>query len=71
MRTARAMSCAPQSLGMKPEAPAAFAAPGEIRPAPLRSAAPCVSGERSRSCWQISGPDSSPMNRSTSATSGL
>jgi hypothetical protein len=34
IRTAREMSAAPQSLGMKPEAPAAFAAPGEIRPAP-------------------------------------
>jgi len=70
MRTAREMSAAPQSLGIKPEAPAAFAAPGEIRPAPLISST-LVVGDRSRSCWLISGPDSSPMNRSTSATSGL
>ena len=69
VRTACAMSSAGQSLGMKPEAPAALAEPGEILPAPeIRSTR--VLGERLRNCSQISGPDSEPMNRSTNATCG-
>ena len=69
MRTAPAMSAAGQSLEMKPAAPAARAAFGEIRPAPeIISTLVCGEIERSRS--QISAPDSWPTNRSTSATCG-
>ena len=69
MRTAPAMSAAGQSLEMKPEAPAARAALGEIRPAPeISRTLSC--GESLSSCAQISAPDSWPTKRSTSATCG-
>src|SRR3954454_15151771 len=63
------MSAAGQSLSTKPDAPAARAAPGEMRPAPEMSRTP-QPGHASRSCSAISGPDSSPTKSSTSATSG-
>ena len=69
MCTASAISWAGHSLGTKPEAPAARAALGEIRPAPEMSRTR-VAGDCSRRRSQISAPDSSPMNRSTSATCG-
>ena len=70
MRTARATSPAAQSLETKPDAPAARAALGEIRPAPEISSTR-VTGEAARRRSQTSAPDSSPRNRSTSATCGL
>ena len=68
MRTAPAMSAAGQSLEMKPAAPAARAALGEIRPAPISST--LIEGDAARRRSQISAPDSCPTNRSTSATCG-
>ncbi len=69
MRTAPAMSAAGQSLEMNPDAPAARAALGLMRPAPeISSTFRC--GESASSCAQISAPDSWPTNRSTSATCG-
>ena len=69
IRTAPAMSAAGQSLEMKPAAPAARAALGEMRPAPEISST-FVFGTRKRRRSQISAPDSWPTNRSTSATCG-
>ena len=69
MRTAPAMSAAGQSLEMKPDAPAALAALGLMRPAPEISRT-LMRGLSAISCWQISAPDSWPTNRSTSATCG-
>ena len=70
IRTAPAMSAAGQSLEMKPAAPAARAALGEIRPGAgdhqhVRAAARPRAGAR-----RSSAPDSWPTNRSTSATCG-
>ncbi len=69
MRTSRAISPAGQSLEMNPEAPAARAALAEIPPAPEISRTRGA-GASARSRSQISGPDSLPRNRSTSATCG-
>src|SRR3954452_15850359 len=69
MPTARTISWLDQSFETKPEAPAALAALFEMRPAPEMSStrgAGCSWRRRS----QISAPDSSPTNRSTSATRG-
>src|SRR4051794_29486234 len=69
MRTARTISVLDQSFETKPDAPAARAALFEMRPAPEISrtrGAGCSCRKRS----QISAPDSSPTNRSTSATRG-
>ena len=57
IRTAPAMSAAGQSLEMKPAAPAARAALGEMRPAPEISST-FSRGESASSCAQISAPDS-------------
>ena len=59
IRTAPAMSAAGQSLEMKPDAPAALAALGLIRPAPEISST-FTRGFWASSCAQISAPDSWP-----------
>ena len=70
MRTARTTSAAPQSLETKPDAPAARATAGEIRPAPeMRRTR--RSGWTRRSSSATSAPDSPARKRSTSATCGL
>ena len=63
------LRAAGQSLRTKPDAPAARAAPGEIRPAPEMSST-LVIGDSERSRSQISAPDSWPTKRSTRATCG-
>src|SRR3954454_18204299 len=68
-RTARTISWLDQSFDTNPDAPAAFAALLDMRPAPeISSTRGAGCSWRSRS--QISAPDSSPTNRSTSATRG-
>ena len=69
IRTARATSRASQSLETKPEAPAARAAAGDIRPAPEISSTR-VDGDALRIESHTSAPDSPARNRSTRATSG-
>ncbi len=69
---AAAEAPAPRKRGRprkNPEAPAARATDGEIRPAPeIRST--LVSGETSRIREQVAAPDSGPSKRSIRATSG-
>jgi len=68
--TARATSRASRSLVTNPDAPAARAAAGDIRPAPeIRSTR--VEGDALRIESHTSAPDSAARNRSTSATCGL
>jgi hypothetical protein len=69
IRTAIATSCAGQSFDTNPVAPAAFAACGEIQPAPEISSTR-VFGDSRRIASHSSAPDSSPRKRSTSATCG-
>ena len=69
MRTALITSAASQSLGTKPDAPAARAAAGDSQPAPEISST-LVAGWRSRSVEHSSAPELSPMNRSITATCG-
>ena len=69
IRTAIATSCAGQSFETNPAAPAAFAAWGEIQPAPEISRMR-VRGDSRLIASHSSAPDSSPRNRSTSATCG-
>src|SRR4051794_29378023 len=68
-RTARTISVLDQSFETKPDAPAACAALREMRPAPEISST-FGAGNSWRSRSQMSAPDSSPTNRSTSATCG-
>ncbi len=67
--TAAATASALQSLETNPDAPAAFAAWGEIQPAPEISSTR-VEGDSRRSDSHSSAPERSPRNRSTSATWG-
>ena len=69
IRTAVATSCASQSFETNPDAPAARAAAGDIRPAPeIRMTR--VDGDAFRIDSHTSAPDSPARKRSTSATCG-
>src|SRR5581483_967433 len=69
IRTALVTSRASRSFETNPEAPAARAAAGDMRPAPeIKSTR--VPGDARRTAWQTSTPDSRPTKRSIRATSG-